>query len=99
MGTRAPYYPARYINNKKLLYDLDDEIVFQRKDSTKRALCVVQPDADLQRFLTQLNIMKWWQDIYERLGITSIEDLRFIGKVECCLNVRSIWQECLHCRL
>jgi hypothetical protein len=27
--------------------------------------------------------MKWWPDIYDKLGITSIEDLRFIGKVEC----------------
>jgi hypothetical protein len=61
----------------------DDDVVFKKTESAKRALCVVEPNADLERYLTQHGIMKWWPDIYDKLGITSIEDLRFIGKVEC----------------
>jgi hypothetical protein len=63
--------------------DIDDDAVLKRPESAKRALCVVEPNADLERYLTQHRIMKWWPDIYDKLGITSIEDLRFIGKVEC----------------
>jgi hypothetical protein len=61
----------------------DDDAFFKKTESAKRALCVVEPNADLERYLTQHSIMKWWPDIYDKLGITSIEDLRFIGKVEC----------------
>lgn len=37
-------------------------------------------DADLQSFLVRHKISKWWPDIHNRLGITSIEELRYIGK-------------------
>jgi hypothetical protein len=49
--------------------------------SSKRAIFAVdQPDEDLGRYMVQNKIMKWWPQIYEKLAITSIADLKFIGK-------------------
>jgi hypothetical protein len=55
----------------------------KKHDGTKRSNCVVEPDHDLASFLVKNNIMKWWPDIYEKLGITNISELRFIGKDIC----------------
>ena len=49
-------------------------------EGKKRPACNPDPDPDLGAFLAHHNIMKWWPQIYEKLGITSIADLQFIGK-------------------
>jgi hypothetical protein len=37
-------------------------------------------DAEFQSFMVQNKISKWWHQIHDRLGITSIQELRYIGK-------------------
>ena len=37
-------------------------------------------DADFQSFMVRNKISMWWPQVYERLGITSIQELRYIGK-------------------
>lgn len=37
-------------------------------------------DADFQSFMVRNKISMWWPQIHERLGITSIQELRYIGK-------------------
>ena len=49
----------------------------------KRPACIPEPDPDLGNFLEEHNIRKWWPQIYDKLGITNISDLRFIGKTAC----------------
>jgi hypothetical protein len=51
--------------------------------SSKRTIITADaPDADLERYLVQNKIMKWWPEIYEKLAITSIAELKFIGKTK-----------------
>jgi hypothetical protein len=38
------------------------------------------PDAALQEFMSTHKISRWWPAIHEKLGITSIEELRFLGR-------------------
>ena len=38
------------------------------------------PDSDLQEYMNSHNVSKWWPEIYARLGITTIKDLRYLGK-------------------
>lgn len=50
---------------------------------TKRSILMeetVPPDATLQEFMSANNIARWWPEIHEKLGITSVEELRFIGR-------------------
>jgi hypothetical protein len=53
------------------------------KEGVKRAICVEQPDTDLSNYMAKHNITKWWPDISDRLGITSIADLKFLGRAKC----------------
>lgn len=53
------------------------------REGVKRAICVVEPDTDLADYMAKHNITKWWPDIYEKLGATSIADLGFIGRAAC----------------
>jgi hypothetical protein len=45
---------------------------------------------ELKTYLTTHNLMKWWPDIYERLGITTVADLMFIGKEECAKSLAGL---------
>ena len=49
---------------------------------TKRSICLEEPDVDLKTYMTQNKIDKWWPQIYDRLGVTSIDELKFVGKKE-----------------
>ena len=49
-----------------------------------------EPDMELKTYLTTHNLMKWWPDIYERLGITTVADLMFIGKKECAKSLAGL---------
>jgi hypothetical protein len=53
---------------------------FLSPEGKKRPACIPEPDPDLGAFLAQHNITRWWPQIHEKLGITSIADLQFIGK-------------------
>jgi hypothetical protein len=56
----------------------------QPRNGKKRLqLLEEEPDMELKTYLTTHNLMKWWPQIYERLGITTVADLKFIGKKEC----------------
>ena len=33
-------------------------------------------------YMTQNKINKWWPQIYDKLGVTSIDELKFVGKNE-----------------
>jgi hypothetical protein len=51
--------------------------------SCKRAINTADPpDEDLERYLVQNKIMRWWPQMYEKLAVTSIADLKFIGKTK-----------------
>ena len=39
-----------------------------------------EADAEFQSFMVRNKISKWWHQIHDRLGITSIQELRYIGK-------------------
>jgi hypothetical protein len=53
------------------------------REGVKRAICVAQPDTELSDYLAKHKITKLWPEIYDRLGITSIDDLKFIGRAKC----------------
>jgi hypothetical protein len=38
-----------------------------------------QPETALAGFLEANNITRWWPEIYQKLGITSISELQYIG--------------------
>lgn len=44
----------------------------------------------LADYMRSHNIMKWWPQIYEKLGITNIADLQYIGKKECLQSLASL---------
>jgi hypothetical protein len=56
----------------------------------KRLLIPEDPDLELTIFMTKHKILKWWPEIYERLGITTIDELRFIGKEECSKSLNDL---------
>ena len=56
----------------------------------KRLLIPDDPDIELKNFMIEHNIWKWWPEIYEKLGITNIDDLRFIGKKECSKSLNGL---------
>ncbi len=43
------------------------------------------PDADLQQFMNAHNIAKWWPQLYGKLGVTSIQELQYLGKANVLL--------------
>ena len=43
------------------------------------------PDSDLQEFMNAHNIAKWWPQMYGNLGVTSIQQLQYIGKANVLL--------------
>jgi hypothetical protein len=56
----------------------------------KRSILPEEPDMELAHYMQSHNIMKWWPQIYEKLGITNIADLQFIGKKECLQSLASL---------
>ena len=38
------------------------------------------PDDDLHEFMTRNKIIQFWPQVYEKLGITSIDQLQYLGK-------------------
>lgn len=38
------------------------------------------PDDDLQAFMTRNKIIQFWPQVHEKLGVTSIEQLQYLGK-------------------
>jgi hypothetical protein len=55
----------------------------ERSDKgTKRSVFMEEPAADLMTYMTQNKIDKWWPQIYDKLGVTSIDELKFVGKNE-----------------
>jgi hypothetical protein len=82
----------RFTGSSSSPINVDDTPEQQKapKIGAKRLLLQEEPDAELKTYLTSQSIMKWWPDIYERLGITTIADLRFIGKIECLASLADL---------
>jgi hypothetical protein len=69
--------PSPLLENKS-----SSDTLHQGQQGSKRQICLEEPESDLQNFLTQHNLMKWWPELYDKLGVTSIKDLKFLGKEE-----------------
>jgi hypothetical protein len=59
---------------KRPLYADDDA------DAASREQELPAPDDDLLQYMNAHNIARWWPQIYAKLGVASIKDLRYIGK-------------------
>ena len=62
----------------------------QGSQATKRSIVLDEPEMDLKTYLTENKILKWWPHIYEKLGVTSIDDLKFLGKQEILQSLASL---------
>ena len=64
--------------------------MLERMAGSKRQIVLEQPESDLKNFLTENKLMKWWPAIYDKLGVTSIRDVQFIGKNEILQSLASL---------
>ena len=62
----------------------------ERNAGSKRQIVLEEPEFDLKNFLTENKLMKWWPAIYDKLGVTSIRDVRFLGKEEILRSLASL---------
>ena len=73
-----------------MLADQSSSDTLQGQQRSKRHICLEEPESDLHNFLTQNNLMKWWPQMYDKLGVTSIKDLKFVGKEEVLSSLASL---------
>ncbi len=43
-------------------------------------VATVDADAELSSYMSNHKISRWWPEVHDKLGITSVAELRYIGK-------------------
>ena len=91
-GTNGTAVDASLQMIANVMHDMQASLAASQRDLTpaKRSLdtgtlpppsdAPPPPDEDLRLFMTSHGILRWWPQIFEKLGITSVQHLRFIGK-------------------
>ncbi len=51
---------------------------------------IPEPDSELAQFMNKNGLAKWWPEVYVKLGATTFEEIRFIGKDNVALYLKGL---------